>query len=114
MKSGQMRFGVSQESTPTFGQVSLPAFDLEEFDSQLVLQTRDRIANRRLRAVESLRSSRETTQLDHSLQNLPFIEGGSHTCQYIELIDDQVGREIPLLGSGRSRRCTVLPPSPRF
>jgi hypothetical protein len=41
-----MWFGIGQQSTPTFCQVSLSAFDLEEFDSQLVLQARDRVADR--------------------------------------------------------------------
>src|SRR5271165_4229217 len=74
-----MGLGVGQQHASCFGQMCFSALLLEELYPKLFLQSSDRVADRRLRAVELLRCRREPAQLDHGMQDLPFIKSSVHS-----------------------------------
>jgi len=83
MESCQMGFGISQQNTPSFRQMGFPALLLKQLYPNLFLESRDGIADCRLRAIELLCGRREAAELNNSLENFPFIEGCFHYDQYI-------------------------------
>ena len=74
-----MGLGIGQQNTTGLGQMGPSAPLLEELDPNLLLEPGDRVADRRLRAIELFRRRCKAAQLHHGLQNLPFIERRLHS-----------------------------------
>lgn len=82
-----MRFDVREQYATQFGEVRSAALDLEQSDAEMILEAGDGVTDGRLGAVELFGRRRETARLDDGLQDLPFIECGSHVDKYIYQID---------------------------
>ena len=85
-----MRFDVREQYATQFGEVCSAALDLEQSDAEMILEAGDGVADGRLGTVELFGRRRETALLDDGLQDLPFIESGSHVDKYIYQIDMEV------------------------
>ena len=78
LKPSQMRFDIGEQSAAKLSEMRAAPFDLEQLDTQLLLEAGDGVANGGLRAIELFGRRSEAAQLDDRLQDLPFVEGGKH------------------------------------
>src|ERR1019366_3149944 len=77
-KPAEQWLHIRQQCLSSFGELRLSALHFKQRGFELILETRNCVADRRLCTIQLRCSSSKTTQLDHCFQNFPLVDRCMH------------------------------------